>query len=124
MTEANQRIDGSANAEEKVSALPAWKVILKMIQFRPWLWLRNLGAMLFLMLGFQLPALAMRAFFDLLTDEAQASLGIWALLAMLFASEASRILGIFGLVSTNVPFFLFVTMCVGVSFTDPKPHVG
>ena len=90
---------------EKVDALPAWKVILKMIQFRPWLWLRNLGAMLVLMLGFQLPALAMRAFFDLLTGEAQVSFSIWALLAMLFASEVSRIIGVFGLISTNVPFW-------------------
>jgi ATP-binding cassette subfamily B protein len=90
---------------EKVDALPAWKVILKMIQFRSWLWLGNLGAMLVLMLGFQLPAIAMRAFFDLLTDEAQVSFSIWALLAMLFSSEVSRILGVFGLINTNVPFW-------------------
>ncbi|MBN1977612.1 MAG: ABC transporter ATP-binding protein [Anaerolineae bacterium] len=76
-----------------------------MIQFRPWLWLGNLGAMLVLMLGFQLPAIAMRAFFDLLTDEAQVSFSIWALLAMLFASEVSRIVGVFGLINTNVPFW-------------------
>jgi ATP-binding cassette subfamily B protein len=105
VTEANQRIDESANAEEEVSALPAWKVILKMIQFRPRLWLGNLGAMFVLMLGFQLPALAMRAFFDLLTNEGQVSFGIWSFLAMLFASEVSRILGVFGLISTNVPFW-------------------
>jgi ATP-binding cassette subfamily B protein len=92
-------------ADEKIAALPAWKVILKMIQFRPRLWLGNLGAMLVLMLGFQLPAIAMRAFFDLLTDKAQVSFSIWALLAMLFASEVSRILGIFGLINTNVPFW-------------------
>lgn len=99
------RKDAGKNADEKVDALPAWKVILKMIQFRPWLWLRNLGAMLVLMLGFQLPAIAMRAFFDLLTGEAQVSFSIWALLAMLFSSEVSRIIGVFGLISTNIPFW-------------------
>jgi ATP-binding cassette subfamily B protein len=90
---------------KQVDALPAWKVILNMIQFRPWLWLGNLGAMLVMMLGFQLPALAMRAFFDLLTGEAQVSFSIWALLAMLFASEVSRSIGVFGLISTNIPFW-------------------
>ena len=50
-------------AKEQVNALPAWKVILKMVQYRPWLWLANLGAMLVLMLSFQLPGLAMRTFF-------------------------------------------------------------
>ena len=43
-------------------AVPAWKVILKMVQYRPRLWLGNLMSMLLLMVVFQVPGLVMRAF--------------------------------------------------------------
>jgi ATP-binding cassette subfamily B protein len=91
---------------EEINALPAWRVILAMIRFRPRLWLGNLAAMLVLMLVFQVPGLAMRAFFNLLTGDAQVSLGIWAIVALLFASEVGRVMGVYGLISTNVPFFV------------------
>jgi ATP-binding cassette subfamily B protein len=87
------------------SSLPAWRVVTSMILFRPWLWLGNLAAMLVLSAGWVVPGLVIRAFFDLLTDNAQVSLGIWALVALLFASEAGRIVGVLGLIRTNIPFF-------------------
>lgn len=86
-------------------SIPAWKVILAMIRFRPGLWAFNLMAMIGLMMAFQLPGLAMRAFFDRLTEDQAAGLGLWSIVALLFASELGRLLGIFGLISTNVPFF-------------------
>jgi ATP-binding cassette subfamily B protein len=92
--------------EKKIGALPAWRVILSMIRYRPRLWLANLGAMLFLMLLWQVPPLVTREFFNLITGDAPAHLGIWSIVALLFASEAGRVAGIFGLVSTNVPFFV------------------
>jgi len=49
--------------------------------------------------------LSMRWFFDLLTGESPAAFGLWTLVAFLFAGEVGRLLGLFGLVSTNVPFF-------------------
>ena len=52
----------SAKEERRTNALPAWKVILKMIQFRPKLWLVNLGAMLILMMAFQIPGLVRHGF--------------------------------------------------------------
>jgi ATP-binding cassette subfamily B protein len=88
-----------------IQALPAWKVILKMVQYRPRLWLGNLMAMLLLMLVFQVPGLVMRAFFNLLTGDAQVSLGLWSIVALLFASEVGRFVGTFGLIST-VPFWV------------------
>ena len=95
-----------AYAERETStAQPAWRVILDMIRFRPKLWLLNLVAMLFLMMSFQLPGLSMRWFFDLLTGDSPATFGLWTLVAFLFAGEVGRLLGLFGLVSTNVPFF-------------------
>jgi len=91
---------------KETKALPAWRVILSTVRYRRRLWLCNLGAMLFLMLLWQVPPLVLREFFNLITGDAPVRLGIWALVALLFASEAGRILGIFGLVSTNVPFFV------------------
>ncbi|MGD2026225.1 MAG: ABC transporter ATP-binding protein, partial [Anaerolineales bacterium] len=90
---------------ESGNAQPAWRVILAMIRFRPKLWLLNLAAMLVLMMSFQLPGLSMRWFFDLLSGDQPAQFGLWTLVAFLFAAEGGRILGLFGLVSTNVPFF-------------------
>jgi ATP-binding cassette subfamily B protein len=92
--------------KDKVGTLPAWKVILRMIRYRPWLWLGNLGCMLVLLLLWQVPALLMRQFFDLLTGDAPVRLGIWSIVALLFASEVGRVLSIYGLISTNVPFFV------------------
>ncbi|MBN1180198.1 MAG: ABC transporter ATP-binding protein [Anaerolineae bacterium] len=86
--------------------MPTWKVILRMIQYRPRLWLINLAAMLVLMLSFQLPALMQRAFFDMLTGDAPAGLTIWSLVAIWAAAEVGRSLGMFGLFKTNVPFFV------------------
>lgn len=49
----------TANAKP---ALPAWKVILKMVQYRKDLWLGNWLMMMVLMLFFQIPGLALREF--------------------------------------------------------------
>jgi ATP-binding cassette subfamily B protein len=91
--------------DSRVEALPAWKVILKMVRYRLGLWLVNLAAMLILIFFWQLPAVIMREFFDLLTGEAQLGLNVWSVVALLFACELGRVLGIYGLVNTNVPFF-------------------
>jgi ATP-binding cassette subfamily B protein len=88
------------------TALPAWKVILETVRYRLGLWLVNLAAMLVLIFFWQLPALIMREFFDLLTGEAQAGLNVWSVVALLFACEVGRVLGIYGLINTNVPFFV------------------
>ena len=85
--------------------LPAWKVILRTIQYRRDLWLANLLAMLILMLFYQIPALALREFFNLLSGDAQLGLNLWSLIALLFCAEIGSILGVYGLVTTNVPFF-------------------
>lgn len=86
--------------------LPAWKVILKMIIYRKDLWLANSLAMLFTMLFYQVPGLAIREFFNMLSGNAQLGLNVWSIVALLFAAEMGSILGIFGLVTTNVPFFM------------------
>jgi len=98
----------NAQAQENIlpNALPAWKVILKTIQYRPGLWLANLFAMIVTMLFFQVPGLAMREFFNLLSGDAPTSLNIWSIIVLMFAAEVGSILGIYGLITTNVPFFV------------------
>jgi ATP-binding cassette subfamily B protein len=76
-----------------------------MIVFRKDLWLGNLGSMMVAMLVLQVPAFAIREFFNLLSGSAQFGLNLWSIIALLFASELTSTLGIFGLISTNVPFF-------------------
>ena len=98
--------DGS-NHKPKAT-LPAWKVVWKSIVYRKDLWLANWLAMMITMLFLQIPALALREFFDMLSGNAQLGLNIWSLVALLFLSELGSVLGIYGLITTNVPFFMNV----------------
>ena len=95
-----------AKEKKRINALPAWKVIVKTILFRRWLWLANMLAMLITMLFYQIPGLAMREFFNLLSSDSQLGLNIWSIIVLLFAAEFGSILGIYGLITTNVPFFV------------------
>jgi ATP-binding cassette subfamily B protein len=88
------------------NTLPAWKVIFKMIQYRPDLWLGNWFAMMITMLFFQIPALSLREFFNILSGDTSAGLNLWTIIALLFAAEIGSDLGIYGLMVTNVPFFM------------------
>jgi ATP-binding cassette, subfamily B, bacterial len=88
------------------SPLPAWKVILAMIRFRPKLWLLNTLSLFFLMFFFMLPGVISQKFFDLLSGGAMAGFNLWTLVALLFVSEIGGVLGILGAIKTNVPFFV------------------
>ena len=48
----------------------------------------------------------MREFFNLLSGDARVGLDLWTIIALLFAAEIGSVLGIFGLILTNVPFFV------------------
>jgi ATP-binding cassette subfamily B protein len=89
-------------------SLPAWKVIVGAIRYQPRLWLLNLAAMLALTIFWQLPALVMREFFNLLSGNAQAGFNLWTIVALLAAFEVGRDLSLVGLIRTNVPFFVHV----------------
>ena len=65
MTEMAQTTAGTKTVQERpANALPAWKVILKMVRYRWKLWTLNLASMLVLTAFWQLPAIVMRAFFS------------------------------------------------------------
>jgi len=105
-TAAQPSADSARHEAGPMNVWPVWRVILSMIRFRPRYWLPNLGSMLFLMLMFQVPPLVTRQYFNLVTGDEPVRLGLWGIIALLFASELGRVLGIFGLISTNVPFFV------------------
>jgi len=90
----------------RVQSLPAWKVILSMVRFRPWLMTVDFFSVLVIRLMWQIvPALILREFFNGLTGEAPASFGIWAILAFLVAAYLGRLVSEYGFVYADVPLF-------------------
>lgn len=86
--------------------LPSWRVVLAMIKFRPGLWVINLISMIILMIANQIPGLIIRDFFNLLSHQAPASFNVITLIAFLFVCEIGRLLGVYGLIRSNTPFFV------------------
>ena len=92
--------------EINIPALPAWKVIYEMILFRPWLcFIDFLGVALGRFSWQVAPALIIKAFFDMITGEAQLTFGIWAIVAFLLASWLGRLLASYGFYYADVPIF-------------------
>ncbi|HET6487160.1 MAG TPA: ABC transporter ATP-binding protein [Spirochaetia bacterium] len=86
--------------------LPAWRVILATIRFRPRLWLLNTASLWLLMVFFMIPGLVSREFFNLVTGDAPTGFTLPTLVAFLFMSEIGGVLGILGAIRTNVPFWV------------------
>src|SRR5215208_552810 len=90
----------------KVPALPAWRVVWEMLLFRPWLWFIDLLSVTFVRVSFQIaPALIIKAFFDMITGDAQLTFGIWAIIAFTIVAWLGRVLGSFGFYYADVPIF-------------------
>jgi ATP-binding cassette subfamily B protein len=98
--------DYNADMRKKRTTLPTWRVILDMVRYRRGLWIGNLASIIVLTIFWQLPGLLMREFFNYITGDAPVRLGLWSMVALLFAFEVARALSVFGLISTNVPFFV------------------
>jgi ATP-binding cassette subfamily B protein len=86
--------------------LPAWRVILRMVRFRFGLWLIDFASVFISRAAWQIaPGLVMRAFFDLITGQAQAGLGIWSIVALFVATELGRAAGQYGFAYADPPLF-------------------
>ena len=92
---------------ESRKALPTWRIVLALIRYRPRLWLINLGAMVVLMLLSQIPGLLSRQYFNLLTGKTM-FLGLFAIVALNVAGEIGRLGSLWGIVRTNVPYFVHI----------------
>lgn len=95
-----------SDAAKNPTPLPAWKVILATIRFRPVIWMFNTVSLILLLVFFLLPGLITREFFNLVTGETETGFNLWTLVALLFVSEIGGVLGILGAILTNVPFFV------------------
>jgi ATP-binding cassette, subfamily B, bacterial len=91
---------------KKVPALPAWRVIWDMVTFRPWLWFVDLLCVALIRFCWQVaPALIIKAFFDMITGEAQLTFGIWAVIAFTVATWIGRVIASYGFYYADVPIF-------------------
>jgi ATP-binding cassette subfamily B protein len=82
--------------EDDLPRLPTWKYLWRLSLFRPWLALSLLVVrMLIFAGGSQATGLIMRAFFDVLTGSAPATIGPWGLSALVVATAVSRSVFIF-----------------------------
>jgi len=93
-------------SEKRILALPAWRVILEMIRFRPWLWFIDLACVSLYRFCWQVaPALIIKAFFDMLTGKAPLAFGIWTVVAFAVASWLGRVMASYGFYYADVPIF-------------------
>jgi ATP-binding cassette subfamily B protein len=92
--------------DRNIPALPAWKVVLELIRFRPWLWIVDLVSVALIRFCWQVaPALIIKAFFDYLTGAAPLTFGIWAIVAFLAATWVGRVFASYGFYYADVPIF-------------------
>ena len=84
--------------------LPAWKVILRMILFRPWLWFVDFVCVGIVRFCWQVaPALISKYFFDLLAGGRDG--GLWPVAAALAGTLLGRLVASYGFYYADVPIF-------------------
>lgn len=101
-------IQAEEKEKRKSKTMPVWKLIWRVIWFKRVYFGFNLLFMLVLMLAGQIPNLAIREFFNHITNQANVTLTIPMIVFALFLGEIVRIAGRWGLIHTNVPFFNYV----------------
>ncbi len=84
--------------------MKTYQVILSIIRYRPKLWTVNLLSMMVLVIGWQIPGLLTREFFNLLSGQAATGWNLGTIIAGLVACALARMVGLYGLPKTNRPF--------------------
>ena len=84
--------------------MKTWQAILATMRFRPLIYFFNIMAMVVFFVGLQVPGLAMREFFNLLTGEETVRVGFLAIVAIMSGSGLVRCLGHYIMVTTHIPF--------------------
>jgi ATP-binding cassette subfamily B protein len=81
-----------------------WQLYARLAGYRPWLYAINCLGIIVVFLVEIGTGFVLRAFFDALSQQRPAELGLWALVALLFATALARILGILTCFMTNSTF--------------------
>ena len=84
--------------------MKTWRFFWRLMLFRPWLFWINCTCITVVFLIEMVPGFVARAFFNRLSAHGHTDLGLWWLIALLLIAAAGRIVFIFGLALTNVPF--------------------
>jgi ATP-binding cassette, subfamily B, bacterial len=84
--------------------VPTWKFIWGTIRYNPVRYLFNNLAMLAVTMGWMIPGLVNREFFNNLTNAAPVRFDVWVLAVFLVISMIVRVGAVFGLIRTNVPY--------------------
>ena len=79
-----------------MKTIPTWRVTWKLIRCSPWPFLLYATLWTFFLASQLIPGLIIQAIFDNLTATAPATIGLWALLALLAAVEITRMVANFG----------------------------
>jgi ATP-binding cassette, subfamily B, bacterial len=92
--------------ELDVPALPAWKVIYRMIRFRPRLWFVDFLSVALIRFCWQVaPALILQAFFNMVTGDSALTFSIWTIVAFFIAVWVGRVVASYGFYYADVPIF-------------------
>ncbi len=83
-----------------------WRFFWSLVRFRPRLFWINCAAITLLFVNEMIPGLIAREFFDRLAARGTEPIGLWWMIALLVMAAAGRIVFLFGLALTNVPFML------------------
>ncbi len=83
--------------------MKTWQFMLHLVRYRPWLYVLNLLSICMVLLLEQVPGLATRAYYDLLTGNG-AGYSVGVLIAAVLLAACGRIFFLFGCGLTNLPF--------------------
>lgn len=89
-----------------------WQLLWQLIRAEPWIFAGSVAAMALVQLAMQLSPLVTREFFNLISGNAQASFGLWTLVAFLVMAGLAEIVTRFGLVYTRVTFHFLCSALV------------
>lgn len=80
-------------------SLPPWKLVLRMLQFRPWFCCVDLtSTLVFHLITDIAPGLIIQAFLNLLTQNAQVGFNLWTIVAFFLATYLGRVVSAYGFV--------------------------
>jgi ATP-binding cassette, subfamily B, bacterial len=94
------------SSADRVPALPAWRVILQMVRFRPWFWLVDLASAVLFRFCWQIaPGLILKGFLDNLSGAGPVGLNVWTVITLVGAACLGRVAGHAGFFYADVPLF-------------------